>query len=201
MKRLLLASGSPRRRQLLHEAGFAFDTFTPKISETLDKNLMLDDQIKTVALDKARAVTGRHGLTSGPERLILASDTVVVLDNEVLGKPVSVEQAIDFLTRMSARVHLVKTSICLLDELTGKVALDLETSKVTFRELSQNEIRAYVASGEPMDKAGAYGIQGAGGKFIFHLDGNLDNVMGLSITLLKTLLHVNGWIVEKVTPS
>ncbi len=198
MKQLILASGSPRRKQLLEQAGFIFHTCTSQISETLNKNLMLDDQIMRIALDKARAVaTLTEQLDVGPDVLILASDTVVVLGEEVLGKPQTKAQAAEFLSRLSGTTHLVKTAICLLDLQTDKTALQLETTPVTFRPLSPEEIAEYVATGEPMDKAGAYGIQGAGGKFISHLGGNLDNVMGLSITLLEKMLVQNGWQVER----
>jgi len=206
MKRLLLASGSPRRRQLLKEAGYIFHTLTLQISETLNENLILDERIKAIAYDKAAAA--RTLLQSGGTKdqdfdldngVILTADTVVVLDQDVLGKPKDREQAFSHLSRLSGANHEVKTAICLMDPRGDFTHLDIETSRVTFRPLNSVEINAYIATGDPMDKAGAYGIQGyAGRSFIEKLDGHRDNVMGLSITCLENLLRKNNLVVERV---
>ncbi|MBX9766690.1 MAG: Maf family protein [Bdellovibrionales bacterium] len=196
MKReLVLASQSPRRRELLEKAGFRFLVRSMKISETLDENLNLNAAIQDLARQKARALIESGTLTPGVPYLVLASDTLVILDGDVLGKPESAAQAEEFLGRLSGRPHEVKTSVYFEDLVSGVSLSQIETSKVTFRVLLPQEIREYVASGEPMDKAGAYGIQGPGGKFIAHLDGNLDNVMGLPIDLVKKMIQEGGWTV------
>ncbi|MBX9768994.1 MAG: Maf family protein [Bdellovibrionales bacterium] len=198
MKReLILASQSPRRRELLEKAGFRFLVRSMKISETLDENLNLNDAIRGLAGQKARALLESDQLPSEGEFLILASDTLVILGGEVLGKPETPAQAEEFLGRLSGKTHEVKTAIYLHDTVTGKFLSQIETSRVTFRTLSKGEIRDYVSTGDPMDKAGAYGIQGAGGKFISHLEGNVDNVMGLSVELVKKMIAEGGWDVGR----
>jgi septum formation protein len=190
---LVLASQSPRRRQLLEKAGFRFLVRSMKISETLDENLNLNEAIQDLARQKARALLQSGQLASGGPYLVLASDTLVILGSDVLGKPESPEEAVRFLGRLSGQVHEVKTSVYIEDTLDGRSLSQIETSRVTFRTLSLQEIKDYVATGEPMDKAGAYGIQGAGGKFIAHLEGNLDNVMGLPVQLVKEIIQEGGW--------
>jgi len=191
---LVLASQSPRRKELLEKAGFEFRTFSVKVSEFLDKNLTLDEAIRQIARQKATACQEQIKSLNLQNILILSSDTVVVIDNEVLGKPQDQGQAFEFLRRLSGQTHEVKTSVCFIDELTEKMILDIESAWVTFRELSDQEIKSYVASGEPMDKAGAYGIQGVGGKFISKLNGNLDTVMGLPVKLVEKIMTENGWM-------
>lgn len=217
MKKLILASGSPRRRQLLTEAGFVFDTLTLQISETLNENLILDERIKAIAEDKARAAAAHlRGLGldasknptltqkftipkySEADVLILTADTVVVLNGEVLGKPIDTQQAFLFLSRLSNAVHEVKTAVGLFDFSQDRLVLGIETSKVKFRNLQAIEIEDYIATGDPMDKAGAYGIQGhAGQSFIVGLEGRRDNVMGLSIACVERMLAENAWTVER----
>lgn len=196
MKReLVLASQSPRRRELLEKAGFRFLVRSMKISENLDENLNLNAAIQDLARQKARALIQSGALASGGPYLVLASDTLVACDGIVLGKPESPAQAVEFLGRLSGRTHEVKTAVYLEDVSTGRSASQIETSRVSFRALSPEEIEAYVLTGEPMDKAGAYGIQGAGGKFIQSLVGNLDNVMGLPMELVRRMLREGGWTV------
>jgi septum formation protein len=193
MKTFVLASQSPRRKELLEKAGYKFYTFSVKISEFLDKNLMLDEAIQQIARQKAEACVEQIKPLNLQNILILSSDTVVVIDGEVLGKPQDQGQAFEYLRRLSGRTHEVKTSVCLLDSQTRKTISEIESSFVTFRNLSDKEIHDYILSGEPMDKAGAYGIQGAGGKFIAELKGNLDNVMGLPVQRVEKILKSNGW--------
>lgn len=198
MKTLFLASNSPRRSELLKKAGFKFQTFPVKVSEFLDKNLNLDDAIKQIARQKADAAMEQLKLLKKQDFLILASDTVVVMDGEVFGKPENKTQAHQYLRRLSNQTHCVKTSVCLLDD-EGKSVTEIETSRVTFRYLSDDEIASYIETGDPMDKAGAYGIQSVGATFIQNLDGNLDNVMGLSMSLVKKVIKENGWNVNSKT--
>ncbi len=193
MKTFLLASQSPRRKELLERAGFKIHTFSVKVSEFLDKNLILDDAIQAIARQKAMAAVEQIKHLKSQDILILASDTLVVLEKEILGKPQDEGQAFQFLRRLSGQTHEVKTAICFFDLKTQKLISEVESSFVTFRNLSVNEIREYIKTGEPMDKAGAYGIQGLGGNFIQSLQGNLDNVMGLPVERVKRILRENHW--------
>jgi septum formation protein len=122
----------------------------------------------------------------------LSADTIVVLNGEILGKPVDEAEAVKFLKSLSATRHEVITGICLVD-VSGKTIVESETTQVEFRALSDKEISEYVATGEPMDKAGAYGIQGGGGKFVKGYVGSISNVVGLPIEKLQQVLKENGW--------
>lgn len=198
MKTLFLASNSPRRSELLQKAGFKFQTFPVKVSEFLDKNLNLDDGVKQIARQKAVAAYSELILSKSQDFLVLASDTLVVLNGEVFGKPENKDQAFEFLRRLSGQTHTVKTAVCMIDA-SKKEACEIESSLVTFRNLTDDEIWCYIETGDPMDKAGAYGIQSVGATFISKLDGSLDNVMGLSISLVKGMIDKNGWTVHQRT--
>lgn len=198
LKSLFLASNSPRRKELLDKAGFLFQTYPVKVSEFLDKNLNLDEGVKQIARQKAVAAFEELKSSKRQDFLVLASDTLVALEGEVFGKPENKNQAFEFLRRLSGQTHQVKTSICFIDD-SGKCILDIETSHVTFRDLSEAEIWDYIETGDPMDKAGAYGIQSVGATFISQLDGSLDNVMGLSINLVKRMISESGWNVHRKT--
>jgi septum formation protein len=208
MHQLILASQSPRRRTLLEQAGFPFHTFPVKVSENLEKNLILDDQILAISRSKAEAAFNEYKpLNSGPF-LFLSADTLVVLDGTPLGKPKDSTEATSFLLQLSGKWHSVKTAITLVEafahnlsqnETAGgalkkvKTAEAITTTLVQFRELTEVEIANYVHSGEPMDKAGAYGIQGEAGKFVNQTDGPIDNVIGLPIETLRKMLKENSW--------
>lgn len=195
---LILASESPRRKDLLARAGFFFHVFSVKVSENLEKNLTVDEQILRIAREKADASHRVYKSLNNQPFLILAADTMVVLDGEPLGKPESEEEAFNFLRRLSGRAHEVKTAVVLVegpDTFEGnlKMRQGIETTQVHFRPLSDREIREYIASGEPMDKAGAYGIQGLGGNFVEKFVGAYDNVVGLPIDLVRRLLREGNW--------
>lgn len=195
--KLVLASESPRRSELLKKAGFQFKVHPSKISETLEENLNVEAQILALAVAKARATFAILPSTMVEPYVILASDTMVVLDNQPLGKPTSVQDAIKTLRLLSGKSHFVKTSVCLTAtkalntatrELSKEVSF-IETTEVWFRPLSEDEIQAYVATGEPLDKAGSYGIQGAGGQFVEKIEGEFANVMGLPISKVSRVLQ------------
>lgn len=197
MPRLVLASQSPRRRELLAQAGFDFTTTSLQISEIPDENLNLPDQVRGLAMDKAAAWLTQakpldiHGI------LLLTADTVVILDGQILGKPKDQKENRRFLEALSGRIHQVITAVCLVEGSTGKRVVDHDTASITFRTLNDDEMDAYVASGEGLDKAGGYGIQGEAGKFVAKLEGAFDNVMGLPVALVEKLLKENGWNVER----
>lgn len=171
---LILASSSPRRRELLGAAGYVFDVFSPEIDETPWPGEAAEAHVLRMAREKAAAIAG-----SWPNHLVLAADTIVVLEGSILGKPASAQQAEGMLCSLSGRGHQVMTAVSIQLGSCQKEVLCV--SDVTFRELSQEDIRRYVASGEPMDKAGAYGIQGSAAGFVREIRGSYTNIVGLPL--------------------
>ena len=168
---LILASGSPRRRELLGKMGYTFEVCAPDVDEHVTGHAR--DIVYTLAQRKARAAAERFD-----RGVIIASDTLVSLDGAPLGKPEDREDARRMLNALSGREHEVFTGVCLIDSETGKMETRTVRTGVTFRALSPEEIDAYIDTGEPMDKAGAYAIQGGAGAFVERLDGEFDNVVG-----------------------
>jgi len=174
--RLILASGSPRRKELLYAAGLrCFEIVESGINEMRAAGEVGRDYALRIACDKALSVSARV-----PNALVLGADTIVVCDDEILVKPNDEDEARRMLATLSGRTHAVITAYALA---SARAILEAEsiTSRVTFHPLSDGQIRQYVATGEPMDKAGAYGIQGKGGDFIAMVEGPRDNVMGLPV--------------------
>ena len=171
--KVILASASPRRRQLLTAAGISFDAIESRVPERHEPGEPPRDYALRMAGDKAIAVSSRF-----PDAIVIGADTIVVCETKILEKPADAADARRMLAMLSARTHTVVTAFALAR--AGKI---LESSpvesRVTFRKLADAEIDAYVATDEPFDKAGAYGIQGVGGGFISHVEGSRDNVMGL----------------------
>ena len=182
---LILASQSPRRRELLSMVGLEFEIITADIDETMDTSLSVEEAVARVCEKKAAAVGVSH-----PDDLIIAADTIVVVDGVVLGKPHSEEEARAMLRRLSGRSHTVMTAYCLWQN--GQWDTHVEQTHLRFRTLSDAEIDAYVATGSPMDKAGAYGIQDQAGIFVESLDGDYYNVMGLPLCALVQGLRKRG---------
>ena len=171
--KVILASGSPRRRQLLGAAKIAFDVIESGMPEQHIAGEPARDYALRMARDKARAVSSRF-----PDAIVIGADTIVVCENQILEKPADADDARRMLGTLSARTHTVITAFALA---RGGEILESSPveSRVTFRKLADAEINDYIATGEPFDKAGAYGIQGVGGGFIAHVEGSRDNVMGL----------------------
>ncbi len=182
---MILASRSPRRRELLSMLGLEYEIFTADIDETMDPALPVQDAVAAVCRKKAEAVGRDH-----PGKLILAADTIVVLENRILGKPHSEAEACAMLRSLSGRQHTVMTAFCLWKD--GAADIHVEQTHVRFRTLSDEEIAAYVATGSPMDKAGAYGIQDQAAIFVEALDGDYYNVMGLPLCSLAQMLRRQG---------
>jgi septum formation protein len=186
--KLILASSSPRRKTLLYAAGLrCFDVIESGIDESRAAGESGRDYALRVACDKALSVSGRV-----PHSLVLAADTIVICDNEVLLKPIDQEEARRMLMTLSGRTHTVITAYALA---SARAILEAEpiSSRVTFHPLSDQQIRQYIASGEPMDKAGAYGIQGRGAQFIAIVEGSRDNVMGLPVREVLAALARRGF--------
>ena len=188
MKPLILASESPRRKQLLQEAGFSFDVFPVKVSEIPNKNLNVNAQILDIASRKAREAFTQLKSSGKDTFIVLAADTEVIFDGAPLGKPENREAAFEMLSRLSGKAHQVLTAVILIEGPEGKEVSHVETTQVYFRNLSEEEIWTYIDTGEPMDKAGAYGIQGLGGRLVEKFEGPFDNVVGLPLNTVKSLL-------------
>lgn len=180
---LVLASQSPRRRELLTLLGHAFISDQADLDETLNPSLDLIPSIEDLASRKAKAVEHKH-----PESLIIAADTVVVLGQHILGKPQDKEDAIKMLSQLSGKTHHVITSVCLAYR--NHQHCFTSVTDVTFYPLSPETIESYVETGSPMDKAGAYGIQDQGALLIEKIQGDYYTVMGLPIALLNRELDV-----------
>lgn len=180
MKNLILASASPRRRELLSLFGIPFTIRVADIDEAMDPTKSPCDEVARVSCRKALAVE------RGPEDVVVAADTIVVCAGRVLGKPHSREEAVAMLQLLSGREHQVMTGCTVL--CGDRRETFTEVTDLTFRPLSEAEIRRYVASGEPMDKAGAYGIQGGAALFCPGIRGDYYNVMGLPVCRLGTVL-------------
>ena len=185
--RLILASGSPRRRDLLGDLGIPFEIAVSDVPETLAPDLEPEAQSMALAERKARAVAS--GLAAG---IVLGADTVVVRDGRLLGKPRDDADAIEMLRLLSGRDHQVVTGIAVTDVARGSVNSSAVSTVVRFRSLTEAEIAAYVATGEPRDKAGAYAIQGLGVDLVEDLRGCFSNVVGLPLCETARLLHEAG---------
>jgi septum formation protein len=197
MKQLILASQSPRRRELLETAGFKFTVLAIQISEIPDENLSLEAQIQQLSLEKAQALVDSGKVAKGQGFLLLSADTVVVLGDRILGKPENKVESEQFLRQLSGQKHRVITAICLWDLDSGRVAKSYDETFVTFRKLSEAEIQEYADSGEGRDKAGGYGIQGKASKFVAKVEGAMDTVVGLPVRLVERILEENGWDVDR----
>lgn len=183
--RIVLASSSPRRRELLRAAGISFEAVPSEISERRNEGESAGRYACRLAIEKAERVAVERPAELRP---IVAADTVVVIDDAVLGKPESAADAAAMLRRLSGRSHAVLTGLCLLDPRTGRRLVELVSTEVSFARLSEQEIVEYVAGGEPMDKAGAYAIQGQASKFVERINGCYFNVVGLPIPALYRML-------------
>jgi septum formation protein len=184
---LILASSSPRRRDLLSALGLAFMVVASGADEALFESLTPEEMVVELAVRKAKAVA-----RSAANSLVLGADTTVVLDGEWLGKPADGEEAIKMLRRLSGRMHDVFTGVAIVDPLSVAVSTRVIRSRVAIRALSRPEIAAYVATGEPLDKAGAYGIQGFGRSLVASVDGCFNNVVGLPICAVGNLLAIQN---------
>ena len=206
---LVLASASPRRQELLRNAGISFTVNPADIDETPLPGESPRECAERLAREKALAVWSMR-----PQDLVLGADTIVVVDETILGKPVDPSDAARMLRLLSDRVHRVITGVCLIGPVAGEMAPDAarsqsssqeelrtenrelrtasETTLVTMSALSDDEIRDYVATGEPMDKAGAYAIQGIAARWIPRIEGDYSNVVGLPVALVYTMLRERG---------
>ncbi|WKW12802.1 Maf family protein [Pseudogemmatithrix spongiicola] len=183
--RVILASQSPRRRELLALVGIDHEVLPADINEDVRAGEQAVPYTERLAREKAAAIAARH-----PEAYVIAADTTVVVDGDILGKPVDQADARAMVKRLSGRSHTVCTGIAVAHG--GRIESAVEQVDVTFRALSDAEIAAYVETGEPMDKAGAYGIQGWGATIVERVDGDYFSVMGLGLRRLVELFERHG---------
>ena len=180
---IILASKSPRRAQLLTQIGIPFKIIPSHIDESLHLSVKPIQAVRQIALAKARSVaeTRKTGM-------VLGADTIVVINRRILGKPKTPADARRLLTLLSGKTHRVITAIAIIDAATGRTKIGHRITAVKFRKLTRKEIDDYIATGDPFDKAGAYGIQGKGALFIEKINGDYFNVVGLPLVLLSQLL-------------
>ena len=191
--KLILASQSPRRHELLKNVGYDFDVLTVKVSEILKENLNLAEQIMAVAETKGVSVAQSGKLLKNKNYLIFSADTLVILEGQVMGKPKNLQEAEKFIRRLSGRTHSVITGICFLLYPSLQSFKYCEESKVTFRDLSEDEIKNYASTKEGLDKAGGYAIQEKGSALVKEVQGSLTNIIGLPMELFEKVMKENGW--------
>ncbi|WP_124727087.1 Maf family protein [Staphylospora marina] len=192
---LVLASGSPRRRELLSGLGLSFRVMTSQADEELGRPMKPEEAVEELALRKARAVASQC-----VDALVIGADTVVVHERELLGKPKDASHAADMLRKLSGHTHQVVSGIALVLVEDGAVKREIaghRVTEVTMRRLSERHIDWYVGTGEPLDKAGAYGIQGKAACFIEKINGDYFNVVGMSPALLDELMERMGFMMVR----
>jgi len=187
MKRIILASASPRRKELLEKIGLKFEVDASNCVEEVDPALEPDELTRRISLTKAKSVAPRY-----KDALIIAADTIGVIGKKLLGKPHTADEARKMLAQISGKSHEVITGFTVLDTASNKVFSGTVNTKVYIKKLTGQEIAAYVRTGEPMDKAGAYGIQGLGAVIVEKIEGDYYNVVGLPLSALAEVLKEFG---------
>ncbi len=191
--RLILASASPRRAEVLRDAGIPFRVCVVPVEEVPRPGEDVAELVTRLAEEKARAAAAQiHELA-----IIIGADTAVEVEGKILGKPRDAAEAREMLSFLSGRTHRVLTGLCVLRVPEGEVRSAVETTRVAFAPLTQEEIAAYAATGEPFDKAGGYAIQGRAGRYITRIEGCYFNVVGLPLARLYALLKELGWDEER----
>jgi nucleoside triphosphate pyrophosphatase len=190
--KLILASGSPRRAEILRDAGFQFGVRATHIDESLAPRESPRAHVLRLATEKARSAAA-HLKSKQQAAIVIGADTVVVAGGKVLGKPRNARDAHRMLRLLSGETHEVLTGVSVLRILDGKELHHVESSRVHFLKLSRNDIEDYIATGEPFDKAGAYGIQGVAGRFIDRIEGCYFNVVGLPLSRVSSMLRALGF--------
>ena len=189
MAKIVLGSGSPRRQELLRRIGITdFSVRVPQVEESYPDGLTPREIVSYISKKKSLA------LTSSPEEIVITADTMVFLDDRRLGKPEDEAEALRMLSALAGRHHTVCTGVTVRQGTEGNLLTRAAATDVWFRPASETELRAYIRSGEPMDKAGAYGVQGQGALLVERIDGDFFNVMGLPVVLLSRMLKEFGII-------
>jgi septum formation protein len=192
--KLILASASPRRAEILRAAETLFETLPMNVDESPSAGETVEAMVLRLAEAKARAAVASASLKSPHETaIVIGADTVVDLDGEALGKPGSARVAAEMLRRLSGKTHRVVTGLAAIRVPDGETRLELETTQVRFATLTPDEIEQYAATDEPLDKAGAYAIQGIAGRYVERIEGCYFNVVGLPLARLYRMLKDLGW--------
>ena len=186
--RIILASSSPRRRELLRNLGFAFDVIQPSADETVSENETPEDFALRVSVEKAWSVSR----SLGEGAVVIGADTIVVVDGEMLGKPEDCEEASSMLRKLSGKEHHVYTAFSIVRPKDEILHSEIVDTSVRVKPLAASEIEGYIKTGEPMDKAGAYGIQGIGSFMVRGIEGSYSNVVGLPVEELLAALKKLG---------
>jgi septum formation protein len=187
MKKIVLASASPRRRELLEKIGLKFEVDASDCKEEIDSELEPDEFVRQISIKKAKSVAVRH-----KNAIIIAADTIGVIGKKILGKPHTENEARIMLHEISGKSHSVITGFTVLDTATNKILSRTVNTNVYIKNLTKQETDAYVKTGEPMDKAGAYAIQGLGAVIVEKIEGDYYNVMGLPLNALAEALKEFG---------
>jgi septum formation protein len=190
--RLILASSSPRRAEVLRNAGFVFEIRPADVDETRQPHEAAEDYVRRVAQAKARAIS-EPARADRERAIVIAADTIVLAEGQILGKPRDAEDARRMLRLFSGKTHEVLTALSVINVPAAKEALHVEKTRVEFLKMSEEEMETYIQTGEPLDKAGAYGIQGIAGRFATRIEGCYFNVLGLPLSRLWTTLQSLGW--------
>jgi septum formation protein len=192
LRLIVLASESPRRKELLERAGLRFSVAASDYEEDLGLDMPPHELAAHLSKGKAASVAGKH-----PDAVVIAADTFIVLEGKILGKPHTEDEAARMLGLLSGRAHSVITGYTVLDTATGREVSESVETRVWFKELTDDEIEAYVKTGEPLDKAGAYAIQGRGASLVQKIEGDYDNVVGLPVdAVLRSLGRLGGDVSE-----
>ncbi len=189
METIILASKSPRRKEILEMLDWKFEVCTQETEEIFEEGKSIEENMKKIAMKKAKAVMKGH-----EDSLILSCDTMVVLENRIFGKPKNVEEAKEMLKSLSGKYSYVYSAVAFLHVTKGIEESFLEKTKIYFYEITEKEIEEYIATGEPMDKAGAYAIQGKASIFIRKIEGDYWNVVGLPIAKVHQKLKEWGYL-------
>lgn len=181
---IVLASGSPRRKEFLENLGLCFSVAVASIDENAAVGELAEDFVLRMAKEKAAMVAERS-----PDSWVISGDTVVCLGKAILGKPISKENAVELLLQLAGKTHFVRSGFCLLHQKKNIVRAESVVTSVRFTNFTEKVARAYVGTGEPMDKAGGYGIQGVGGVLVDSIEGSYSNVVGLPMAELVSILE------------
>lgn len=187
-KKIILASASPRRKELLKTMGLEFESIPSQVEENIETESFSTELIEELALEKAEDIARKINFPA----IIIGADTVVVINRHILGKPKDETDAFNMLKMLSGNTHQVISAIAVIDTETGNILKDSVISDVTFKDISDEEINAYIRTGEPSDKAGAYAIQGYAGMFVKSINGCYSNIVGISTFKLAEMLNKLG---------
>lgn len=196
LRRVILASSSPRRIELLKQFGIEFEVIPSNVDESIDQSLSVEENVMQLAKKKAQEVFNKLGEDS-KQSLVIAADTVVFVEGVILGKPSNEDEAFWMLRKISGKWHTVYTGVCIIDGPSERILVEYEKSNVYIKQMSDEEILNYISTKEPFDKAGAYAIQGFGSLIVERIEGCFYNVVGLPLYKLNIMLQKLGYDLMK----